>query len=78
VSEQEPDVVPVYLTVGVKTTGGAGPGVVRVPRDEAAVLIRQRYGVAGERALRGFLDGGADGHVIAAMVPRLAPPERGM
>lgn len=77
-SEQGPDLVPVYLTVGVRTSAGAGPGVVRVPRAEAAVLIRQRYGVAGERAPRGFLDGGGSERAAAWMVPRLAPPEPGM
>ena len=65
--------VPVFLTVGIRTSAGNGPGVVRVPREEAALLIRQRYGVAGERAPRGFLDGGSDGRIAAWMVPRLAP-----
>lgn len=67
-----PDLVPVFLTVGVRTSGGNGPGVVHVPRDEAARIVAARHGVTGEQPPRGFLDGGADGHVIAAMVPRLA------
>jgi hypothetical protein len=75
VSGQEPDLVPVYLTVAVRTTGGIGPGVVRVPRDEAGRIVAARHGAPGERASRGFLDGGADGQVIAAMVARFAPPE---
>lgn len=76
-SDQQPDRVPVYLTVAVRTSGGPGPGVVRVPREEASRIIAARQGVAGERPPRGFLDGGADGRVIAAMLPRLAPPEPG-
>lgn len=74
-SGEEPSLVPVYLTVGVRTSGGNGPGVVRVPREEAARIVTARHGVAGEQPPRGYADGGADGHVIAAMVPRLAPSE---
>jgi hypothetical protein len=68
--------VPVFLTVGVRTSGGAGPGVVRVPRDEAARIVVARHGVSGEHPPRGFEDGGTDGPVVGAMMPRLAPPER--
>jgi hypothetical protein len=71
--------VPVFVTVGVRVSSGVRtPGVVHLPREEAARIVASRHGVSGERAPRGFLDGGADGHVIAAMVPRLAPPEHGM
>jgi hypothetical protein len=73
----QPELVPVFLTVGVRTSGGAGPGVVRVPRDEAARIVAGRHGVAGEEPPRGFEDGGVDGRIIAAFVPRLAPPEKG-
>lgn len=73
----DPDLVPVFVTTGIRTSGGAGPGVVRVPRDEAARIVAGRHGVPGERPPRGYADGGADGRVIAAMVPRLAPPEPG-
>jgi hypothetical protein len=76
-TSQPPDLVPVFLTVGVRTSGGNGPGVVRVPRDEAARIVAARHGVSGERPPRGFEDGGADGRIIAAMVPRLAPPGPG-
>lgn len=69
----EPDLVPVFLTVGIRTSGGPGPGVVRVPRDEAARIVAARHGVSGERAPRGYEDGGTDGRVIGAMVPRLDP-----
>ena len=54
------DLVPVFVTTGIRTSGGPGPGVVRVPRDEAARIVASRHGVAGERAPRGFLDGGAE------------------
>jgi hypothetical protein len=77
VTGQPPDLLPVFLTVAVRTSGGNGPGVVRVPREEAARLVAARHGVSGERAPRGYEDGGADGHIIAAMMPRLAPPEKG-
>ena len=77
-SDCQADLVPVFLTVGVRTSAGAGPGVVRGPRDEAGRIIAARHGVLGEEAPRGFLDGGADGRVIGAMAPRLAPPEAGM
>jgi hypothetical protein len=72
-----PDLVSVFVTTGIRTSGGAGPGVVRVPRDEAARIVAARHGVAGERPPRGYEDGGADGRIIAAMMPRLAPPEKG-
>jgi hypothetical protein len=72
VTGQPPDFVPVYLTVGVRTSGGTGPGVVHVPREEAARIVASRHGIAGDRAPRGFEDGGADGSMIAAMMPRPA------
>lgn len=67
----EADTVPVFLTVAVRTSGGPGPGVVRVPRDEAARIVAARHGVSGERPPRGYEDGGADGRTIGAMMPRL-------
>jgi hypothetical protein len=67
--------VPVYLTVAVRTSGGNGPGVVRVPPDEAGRICADRHGVMGECPPRGYLDGGAPGSVIAAMIPRRAPDE---
>lgn len=69
------DRVPVYLTVGVRTSGGNGPGVVHLPREEAARVVAARHGVPGEQPPRGYADGGAESRVIAAMMPRLAPPE---
>jgi hypothetical protein len=74
-SRQVPGLVPVYLTVAIRTSGGNGPGVVRVPPDEAARIVAGRHGVHGERPPRGYLDGGAPGSVVAAMVPRRAPQE---
>lgn len=69
-SGPEPDLVPVFVTTGIRTSGGPGPGVVRVPRDEAARIVAARHGVSGEQPPRGFEDGGADGRVIGAMMPR--------
>ena len=74
-TDQTPDLVPVYLTVAVRTSGGIGPGVVRVPRLEAGWIVAARHGVTGEVAPRGYEDGGMDGHVIGAMIPRRAPSD---
>lgn len=71
----QPGLIPVFLTVAVRTSGGIGPGVVRVPPQEAARIIGGRHGVAGGRPPRGYEDGGADGPAIGSVVPRLAPPE---
>lgn len=72
-SGQDRDLVPVFLTVAVRTSGGNGPGVVRVPRDEAARITAARHGIAGERPPKGYEDGGADARVIAAAALRAAP-----
>ena len=69
---QDGGLVPVFLTVAIRTSGGSGPGVVRVPPDEASRIINDHHGVPGTVAPRGFEDGGADGRVIAAMMPRRA------
>ncbi|MGH3218965.1 MAG: hypothetical protein ACRDPY_09705 [Streptosporangiaceae bacterium] len=70
------DVVPVYVTVGVRvSTGEHTPGVVHVPRDEAALLIRERRGVPGERAPKGYEDGGVDLRAVGIMMSRLAPAD---
>jgi hypothetical protein len=67
----EPDLVPVFVTVGIRvSTGERTPGVVHVPPGEAGRIVADRHGVHGERAPRGYEDGGADGRVIAAMMPR--------
>jgi hypothetical protein len=73
VTGEPPGLVPVFLTVGVRTSGGNGPGVVRVPRDEAARLVAARHGVSGERPPKGYMDGGVDGRGIGAMMPRSDP-----
>ena len=65
----ETDTVPVFLTVGVRTSGGPGPGVVRVPCDEAARIVAARHGVPGERPPGGYEDGGAGGRVTGLMMP---------
>jgi hypothetical protein len=46
--------VPVFLTNGVRTSGGSGPGVVRVPPAEAGRLVKARLAVHGEAPPRGW------------------------
>jgi hypothetical protein len=62
--------VTLFLTVAVRTSAGSGPGVVRVPPDEAGRIIAARHGVYGDQPPRGYLDGGADARLIAAARPR--------
>ena len=64
------DRITVYATVAVRTSAGPGPGVLELPRDEAARMVADRHAVYGSTAPRGFSDGGADARVIAAMMPR--------
>jgi len=59
-----PERVPIYLTVAIRTSGGAGPGVAWVPPEEAGRIITDRHGVPGEEPPRGFLDGGSPGSII--------------
>lgn len=58
---EDDGLVPVYVTVAVQTSGGTGPGIVRVPPDEAGRLVSARIAIHGERAPRGLLDGGGTG-----------------
>jgi hypothetical protein len=44
--------VPVHLANATRTSGGTGPGVVEVPRDEAGRLVADRLAIYGERAPR--------------------------
>jgi hypothetical protein len=62
--------ISVYVTVAVRTSAGPGPGVLELPAAEASRLVADRHAVYGSTAPRGFEDGGADGRVIAAMMPR--------
>jgi hypothetical protein len=60
----EPDgLVAVFLTVGVRTSAGPGPGVVRVPAGEAAALVARKHGVYGEVPPAGF--SGGDGRAAS-------------
>jgi hypothetical protein len=54
-TEPEP-LVPVFVTTGIMTSAGPGPGVVHVPPAEAARLVADRRAVYGERAPRGYGD----------------------
>ena len=66
--------ITVYATVAVRTSAGPGPGVLELPRDEAARMVADRHAVYGAAAPRGFSDGGADGRTVAAMMPRREGP----
>ena len=57
--DQGPDLISVYVTSGVRTSAGAGPGVRRVPPAEAAALVGGKTAVYGDQPPRGYLDGGA-------------------
>jgi hypothetical protein len=48
-SRREPAKVEVYVGNATRTSGGAGPGTVRVPPDEAARLVKDRLAIYGER-----------------------------
>jgi hypothetical protein len=62
--------VAIYLVNGTRTSAGPGPGVRRVPADEAGRLVRARLATYGDRPPRGFEDGGADVSNIALMMPQ--------
>lgn len=75
-SPAEPELVDVFLTVGVATSGGPGPGVVRVPRDEANRIIGMKLGVPGTRPPRNYSDGGQSGPVTGTRTFGAKPPSR--
>jgi hypothetical protein len=62
----EPELVPVFLTTGIRTSAGPGPGVRRVPPDEAGRIVADRLGVMGETAPAGYDDGGSPAAVVTA------------
>ena len=70
-SGHEDGLVPVFVTSGVRTSDGPGPGVRRVPAAEASRIVASRHGVMGDQPPRGFEDGGAPAS-SAAMIPRTA------
>jgi hypothetical protein len=54
----EPEAEPladVYLTVGVRTSDGPGPGYKRLPQREANLLVARKLAVAGTEPPRSFL-----------------------
>jgi hypothetical protein len=59
--------VMIFLTNGVNSSAGAGPGPRTVPADEAARLVARRHAVYGDRPPRGYRDGGvvASGAITA-------------
>jgi len=46
--------VPVFVTVAVRTSVGAGPGMRRVPPEEAGRLVAARVAVHGDKPPRGW------------------------
>jgi hypothetical protein len=52
----EPELVTVFLTTGIRTSAGPGPGVKQLPPAEAAALVADRRAVYGEQAPRGYGD----------------------
>jgi hypothetical protein len=57
-STPDPGLVQVFLLNGTGTSGGNGPGVVSVPPDEAAALVRERIAVYGSTPPSGYLGNG--------------------
>lgn len=47
-SQPEPEVT-IYVTVGVRTSQGPGPGVKVLPASEAGRLVGMKYAVYGAR-----------------------------
>jgi hypothetical protein len=58
--------VAVFVTTGIRTSAGPGPGVRRVPPAEAQAIVGSRRGVYGDRPPRGFDDGGAGPQAVTA------------
>jgi hypothetical protein len=48
------DPVPVFVTTGVRTSDGPGPGVKHLPPAEASRLVNARVAVAGDKPPRGW------------------------
>jgi hypothetical protein len=61
VSGQPEPLVPVFVTTGIMTSAGPGPGVVHVPPAEAAALVADRRAVHGTTPPRGYGDRTDDG-----------------
>ena len=66
-AQHEPSLVEVYLGNATATSGGTGPGTVRVPPDEAARLVGDKLAIYGERPPQDWA-----GHALA-MAPRMRP-----
>lgn len=46
--------VPVFLTVAVRTSAGPGPGVKLLPPAEAGALVAMKYACHGDKPPRGW------------------------
>jgi hypothetical protein len=51
----EPELADVYLTVGIRTSAGPGPGHKRLPQAEANLLVARKHAVAGTEPPRSML-----------------------
>jgi hypothetical protein len=70
--EREPDgLVEVYLGNATVTSGGTGPGTVRVPPDEAGRLVKDRLAIYGGNRPQDWPD-----HALAN-APRMRPGHPG-
>ncbi len=49
-SEPAEPQVTIYLTNGVRTSAGPGPGVKTLPASEAGALVSMKYAVCGTRS----------------------------
>lgn len=70
------DVVPVFVTNGIRTSQGAGPGLRYLPRGEAAAIIGARHGIAGTRPPDGFA-GSVETTTVGIAPPVLPRPGHG-
>ena len=52
--EPEQPLVPVFVTTGVRTSAGPGPGVLHVPQAEANALCARKHAVPGTEPPRGY------------------------
>lgn len=66
----EPEVT-IYVTVGVRTSQGPGPGVKHLPASEAGALVGMKYAVYGDRSPEA-----ADPEPIARRFGGPIPPAR--
>jgi hypothetical protein len=52
----EPELATVFVTTGIRTSAGSGPGALRLPLAEAGRLVKDRHAVYGSTPPRGYGD----------------------